>query len=68
MFKDFFIKKALENQMAGVPEDQKEKMIEVVQKNPELFKKMAEMDKGKDQMAAVMEVGKKYQTELKELM
>ncbi len=59
--------------MAGVPKDQQEKMMELVTKNPELFQKMAvevkaEMDKGKDQMAAVMEVGKKYQDELKKLM
>ncbi|MAZ40903.1 hypothetical protein CL654_02205 [bacterium] len=73
MFKEFFMKKAVEKQMAGVPKDQQEKMMELVTKNPELFQKMAvevkaEMDKGKDQMAAVMEVGKKYQDELKKLM
>ena len=73
MIKDFFVKKMLESQLKGVPEDQKEKIIGMVSKNPEFFKKLAEdvkkeMDSGKDQFAAVMAVLPKYQDELKKMM
>ena len=59
---------------APVPEEQKEKMIEMVSKNPELFQKIAEesqslmKEKGIDQTAAIMQVAGKYQSELKNLM
>jgi len=73
MFKEYFIKKAVEKQMKDVPKAEQEKIMELITKNPELFQKMAveikaEMDNGKDQMAAVMEVGKRYQEDLKKLM
>ena len=62
--KDFIMKKMMERQMKNVPIDQKEKMLKMVGDNPELFQKMAieikeEMDKGKDQMSAAMEVAKR---------
>ena len=59
--------------MAEVPKEQREKMMKVVSEHPELFVKIAEetkvqMTAGKDQISAVMEVVKKYQTELGALM
>jgi len=73
MFKEFFIKKAIEKQMTGVPKEQQKKMMELITKNPELFQKMAveikvEMDNGKDQISAVLSVGKRYQEDLKKLI
>ncbi len=73
--KDFFVKKMLRSQLkkSGVPEAQQEKLIEGMMKNPELFEKIAKEIKnlekqGKNQMAASMEVMKKYQNELRDVM
>lgn len=73
--KDFFVKKLLKNQLkkSGLPESQQDKLIEGMLKNPQLFEKMAKEIKalekqGKNQMAASMEVMKKYQNELRDVM
>jgi hypothetical protein len=71
MFKNFLLKKMLRTQ--GVPEGQIDMFINMMEKNPELFKKIAEeikskMDAGMDQTAASMEVMKKYESELKSLI
>ena len=70
MLKNFLMKKMLKSKMKGVPQDQQDKALEMIQKNPELFQKIgeevkAEMKAGKDQMAATMSVMQKYQNELK---
>ena len=70
MFKDFLMKKMLKKQ--GVSEDQADQMIQMFNKDPELFKKIAEetqakIKEGKDQMQAASEVMQKYQDELKKL-
>ncbi len=71
MFQNFLLKKMLRTQ--GVPEAQIEMFVTMMEKNPELFKTIAEetkakMDAGMDQMAASMEVMKKYEEELKKLV
>jgi peptide subunit release factor RF-3 len=73
--KDFFVKKMLGSQLkkSGLPEAQQEKLMDAMMKNPELFQKIGkeikELEKqGKNQVFASMEVMKKYQNELKELM
>jgi len=73
MFGNFLMKKMIKSQLKGVPEAEQEKIIEMVSKNPELFKKIAlevqeKVKGGKDQMAAMMEVMQKYQNELQGLM
>jgi len=73
MIKNFLMKQMLKKQMKDVPEAEQEKMFSMVEKNPELFQKIAleiqsEMKAGKDQMSATMMVTKKYQDELKNLM
>ncbi|MFA5932267.1 MAG: hypothetical protein WC793_02720 [Candidatus Paceibacterota bacterium] len=70
MFKNFLLKKMLRTQ--GVPEAQIDMFITMMEKNPELFQKIAleiqEKTKGgMDQMTASMEIMKKYETELKKL-
>ena len=57
----------------GLPEAQQEKLIEGMLKNPQLFEKIANEIKalekqGKNQMVASMEVIKKYQNELRDVM
>lgn len=73
--KDFFMKKMLGSQLkkSGLPQDQQDKIMNAMLKNPELFQKIAkeikELEKGgKNQMFASMEVMKKYQNELRDLM
>lgn len=72
MFGNFMLKQMMKSQMKHVPQEQQEQLLSMVEKNPELFKKIAEevqvkIKDGKDQMAATTEVIKKYQAELKKL-
>ncbi len=71
MFKNFLLKKMLAKQ--GVPEAQIDMFIKMMEKNPELFKKIAEeiqakIKSGVDQQTAGMEVMKKYEEDLKKLV
>jgi len=71
--KTFLMKKMLASQMKGVPQAEQDKLFAMIEKNPELFQKIAlevqeEMKKGKNQMAATMEISKKYESELKGLL
>jgi hypothetical protein len=70
MFKEFFIKKMLKSK--GVPEEQIAPLMEVIEKNPSLFQKIAEeiqvkLKQGGDQMQVTMAVMQKYQAELKQI-
>jgi len=67
------MKKMLKSQLKGVPEAEQEKILKMVSENPELFGKIAKeiQDKiknGANQMSASMEVMKKYQNELKDVL
>jgi hypothetical protein len=71
MFKEFLMKKMLKAQ--GVPEEQIDMVLTLVNKDPELFKRIAEEIKqktrdGKDQQTAAMEVMMAHQKEIQELM
>lgn len=71
MFQNFLLKKMLRTQ--GVPEAQIDMFIEMMEKNPELFKSIAletkaKMDAGMDQKTASLDVMKKYEVELKKLI
>ncbi len=71
---DFFLNQAMKWKMKDVPEAQREQIMQLVKKNPELMKKIGEeIDRrvkkgGEPQMKATMEVMKKYRAELAELM
>jgi 2-oxo-4-hydroxy-4-carboxy--5-ureidoimidazoline (OHCU) decarboxylase len=67
---NFLFRKMIEQKMKDVPEAQREMILNMIEKNPELFKKIAEeikveIDSGKEQMTATMSVMQKYQNELK---
>lgn len=69
--KSFFLKQVL--RAKGVPKEQVEQVIGMFEKDPVLFKKISEdmqaaMKSGKDQNQAMMEIAKKYQGDLKNLM
>ena len=71
MFKNLLLKKMLKAQ--GVPEEQIDMVINMMEKNPELFKIIAteiqqKVKAGMDQQTASIEVMKKYEAELKKLV
>jgi len=72
--KSFAIKKVLESQMKNVPADQKQMIMEMLEKDPALFEKIAkEMQaelktNGNNQMNAAMKVLPKYQKEIMKVM
>lgn len=73
MLKRLLMKKILKSQMKGVPESEIDRIVEVVDKNPELFQKIAaeiqiKVKGGKDQQMASMEVMKSHEVELRRIM
>ena len=72
--KNFLIKKMAEKQLKDMPKDQRETIMYLIENHPDLFAKMSKdveqkvKKEGKDQMLAMMEVGKKYQKELQEAL
>lgn len=73
MFKNFLVKKIMKSQLKNLPKDQAEMIGAMVEKDPELFMKIAKeaqdlVKGGEDQMTAMMKVSKKYEKELRGLM
>jgi len=71
MFQNFLLKKMLKSQ--GVPESQIEMFVNMIEKNPELFKTIAseieqKIKTGMEKNAAGIQVMKKYEQELKKLV
>jgi len=71
--KDLLLKKMLKNQLKGIPEDQQQKIIQAVEKNPKLFSDIAEevqkkIKGGMDQQSATMAVMMSHRSELQNLM
>jgi hypothetical protein len=66
---DFLLSQAMKWKMKDVPAEQREQILALVRKNPELFKKIGEevekrTKNGEPQMKATMGVMKKYRAEL----
>jgi CHASE3 domain sensor protein len=71
--KAFAMKKMLKSQMDNLPKEKQEKLEKAIDNNPDLFQKMSKeiqekTDNGQSQMSAMMEVSKKYRSELQKLM
>jgi ABC-type amino acid transport substrate-binding protein len=69
MIKEFLLKQAVKHGTKNLPKEQAEMLQIAVEKNPELFEKIAkEIDAlkktGKPEMYAALDVMKKYQKEL----
>lgn len=69
----FLLKQYANWKLKEVPEAQREQMLELVSKDPQLFKLIGEEIErrkkgGESEMKAAMEVMKKYRTELSTLM
>jgi hypothetical protein len=70
--RDFFVKQAVKHGTKDLPKDQQEALSAAVDKNPELFAKIAKeiealKKQGKPEMYASLDVMKKYQKELQDL-
>jgi hypothetical protein len=73
MLKNFLMKKILKRQLKDVPQDQQDKLIGMIEKNPQLFQQIAteaqaKMREGKNQMDAMIEVMQNHSEELKKIM
>jgi len=71
--KNFFLKQTLKHKMKGVPEAQRDQILELMEKNPEFFKKIGDKIKkrtkaGESEMAATMVVMREHQAEFQKLM
>ena len=69
----FLLKQFANWKLKDVPEAQREQMLALIQKDPELFKKIGEEVErrkkgGESEVKAAMEVMKKYRNELAALM
>jgi hypothetical protein len=69
----FLLKQYAKWKMKDVPADKRDQMLGMVEKDPELFKKIGEEVErrkrgGEAEMKATMEVMKKYRDELQQLM
>lgn len=72
-FKNIMMKQVLKSQLKGLPQDQQDKIISAIEKNPEFFDNIAKkieqkMKEGKDKVSASMEVMRENQNELRKLM
>ncbi len=70
MLKNFIFKQLLKSKMKDIPQEQQEKMLAALDKNPQLFEEIAlkaqeKMRSGKDQMTAIMEAAREREAELK---
>lgn len=73
MLKKFLMKQAMKSQLKGVPEDQQEMLLDMVEKNPAFFESLAKemqegLASGKDQQAVMMELMGKHREELAKMM
>jgi hypothetical protein len=75
MFKKFVLKKLIGKKLkdAGVSDDQMDMILEVVEKNPDFFKKIqneveAKKKQGISEQAAMMTVMREHQAELQKIM
>ena len=71
--KQYMTRKLMEHQLKNAPADQKELIMTMLEKDPELFEKIAkemqeELKKGGNQMSAAMKVLPKYQKQLQTIM
>lgn len=73
MLKQLLMRKMMAHQMKGVPKEQQEQIIGMVEKDPAFFENIAaeiqaKMKEGKDQQTAAMEVMMKHKEKLQGLM
>lgn len=70
---NFLMKQMMKRQLKGLPPDQQDKFIKMIEKDPKFFTELAkeieaETKKGKDQQTAAMMVMMKHKDKLQQLM
>ena len=73
MFTSFVLKQLIKSKLKDVPEAQREMLLSMVEKNPDLFVQIAKeaqekQNSGMDQMAAMQEVIKNHHDEIRKLI
>lgn len=73
MLKEFLMKKMLQAKLKDMPHAEQEKMLAIMQKNPDFFVTVAreiqmKMKEGKSEMDAAVEVMANHQDELTNIM
>ncbi len=73
MIKEFLLKVMIKRQLKGMPDAEIDRIVELVGKNPEIFKKIgdqiqAKVKAGRSQQAATMEVMRANQAELQKVL
>ncbi len=68
--KDFLIKKALATELKDLPQEDRDKLLKIVQNNQDLLQKVASeieenVKAGQDRVSTTMEVMQKHKDELK---
>jgi hypothetical protein len=71
--KDFFLKQALKYKLKDVPEEQRDKLMAVMEAHPDFFKKIGDkvqqrVKNGESEMVATMAVMREHQAELQKIM
>ena len=71
--KAFFIKQLLKSKLKNVPESQRDMLLGMIDKNPDLFKKIGDevqrrMKQGQSELAATMVVMREHQSELQKML
>lgn len=73
MFKNFFFRSLLKSKIKSLPEDQQNKILNLVEKNPDFFTSLAKkieerVQKGEGQESAAFAVMHEYQSEIQQMM
>lgn len=73
MIKEFLLKQVMKRQLKGMPDAEVDRIVALVEKNPELFKKIgdeikAKVKAGRSEQAASMEVMRAHQSELQKVL
>jgi len=73
MLKKFLMKQALKSQLKGVPEAEQDRILDMVERNPEFFENLAKelqdaLKSGKDQQTAAIEIMTKHKEALAKMM
>lgn len=73
MFQNFMLKQMLKSKMKNVPQAEQERIMSLVEKNPDFFKMIGEeiqarVKGGKTEMEATMEVMRKHQADFQKLV
>jgi hypothetical protein len=73
MFKKFLMKQALKSQLKGVPEAEQERILDMVERNPDFFENLAKelqdaLASGKDQQTAALEIMTRHKESLSRMI